>query len=222
MLSNKRVMADAISPLEDAGILLHVLSILGPGQHLFISAVSRAWRGSYQRLATVQMAELTYDYDDQAALHPISSQTTAYSTVFASASRVHLAHECGLAFDNESFQRLAGRCADLVTLRAAYELGLQLTYCVLLGAAEAGSVAKLHWLHIEQGCWLLESICNYAARGGGIQSLRWLQEHGSALTASTCEGAAAGAHLHVLHFLRGEGCEWDDILAPRQQLRADI
>jgi hypothetical protein len=34
--------ACAASPLENAGILLHVLNILGPGHHLFVSAMSKA------------------------------------------------------------------------------------------------------------------------------------------------------------------------------------
>jgi predicted secreted protein len=72
MLSNKRSVIGAASPLEHAGILLHVLNILGPGHHLCISAVSKAWRESYGRLASVQKADLTYDYYDKVALCTIT------------------------------------------------------------------------------------------------------------------------------------------------------
>jgi hypothetical protein len=71
----------AASPLDDAGILLQVLNILGPGQHIFISAVSNLWRESYEKVDSVQMAGIIADYDDNAVLHTIK-----------------LAHECGRTF----------------------------------------------------------------------------------------------------------------------------
>jgi hypothetical protein len=85
-----------------------------------------------------------------------------------------------------------------MSLQVAHELGLALTQEVLTGAT---SVPKLQWLHVEQGCPLPASIVHYAARYGSIETLRWLQQHGCAFTASTCESAAVGAHLHVLRFL---------------------
>ena len=145
------------SPLENAGILLHVLNILGPGQHLFISAVSKAWKESYQRLGSVQMAGNAGDYNEEAYLHTITSQTTLCSSVFASPASTRLAHECGLAFGGWELQRIAGRVADIPALQAAHELGLQLTEAVLIGAAEAASVLKLQWLHTQQGCPLLKT-----------------------------------------------------------------
>eukprot|EP00953_Heterococcus_sp_UTEX-ZZ885_P031703 16610-Heterococcus_DN1.PRE.7 len=208
--SSKRTAVGAAAPLEDAGTLLNILSILGPGQHLFISAVSRAWRESYSRVGTVQMPGITEEYDDIADLRTIGSLTTLYSAVFASAASVRLAHECGLNFDNKKLHRIAGRAANLCALQAACELGLQLTDDVLIGAAAAASVSKLQWLHVEMGCRLPPSVCYHAARSGSIDSLRWLIQHVSALNAETCAGAAAGAHIHVLQYLRDEGCEWDE------------
>jgi hypothetical protein len=144
---------------------------------LFISAVSRAWRESYERVTNMQMAGYTYyyDYDGQAKLFTITSKTTRYSAVFASASTVNLAHECGLVFDNENLQRAAGQAASAPTLRAANELGLQFTDKVAIGAAEAASLSKLQWLHTEQHCQLPDSICAYAARSGSTDILKWLK-----------------------------------------------
>jgi hypothetical protein len=68
-------------------------------------------------------------------------------------------------------QRLAGRVADVPTLRAAHELGLQLTDEVLIGAAEAAAILKLQWLHVDQACELPESFCNYTARSGSVPLL---------------------------------------------------
>jgi Ankyrin repeats (3 copies) len=187
-----------------------MLNFLGPGQHLFISAVSKAWKESYTRVDSAKVPELVFAYYDEAALLTITPKMTLYSAVYSAASRVNLAHECGLDFDNWKLQRIAGRAADISILQAAVEIGLQLTVEVLKGAAEATSVPKLQWLHIEQERPLPYNICDIAARCGSIDALRWLKDHGSAYTARTCEFAAAGAHLHVLQFLHDEGCEWHE------------
>jgi hypothetical protein len=209
--STKRVLNGVTSPLDDAGILLHVLSILGPGQHLFISAVSKAWRESYKQVASVQVASMIYNYNDPAMPCLVTAEVTLYSAGFASSAVVRLAHEHGIAFDNnENLQRIAGRVADVPTLQVAHKLGLPLTKDVLIGAAECGSTLKLEWLHTEQGCELHHCLCRYAARGGSNDTLRWLKEHGSLYGTCTCEGAAAGAHQHVLQYLRDAGCEWDE------------
>jgi hypothetical protein len=208
MSSNKRTEVGEASPLNNAGILHHMLNILGPGHNLFISAVSKPWRSSYRRVSCMQIAGVTCDQYQEATLYPVSSETTLGSAVFASAGRINLAHECGLALDDEDaecMQRVAGRNADVTTLQVAQELGLELTDEVLIGA----SIPKLQWLHTEQGCPLPTSLTFYAARCGNIDTLRWLRGHGSAFTATTFQGAAAGAQLHVLQYLRAEGCDWD-------------
>jgi hypothetical protein len=214
MSSNpKRATTNAASPLEDAGTLSHVLTILGPGHHLFISAVSKAWRESYKRVASVQMQMTGQPFYqlEEAVQRKITSQMTLCSAVFASDSRVRLAHECGLTFGNATCQRIAGRIADVVALWTACQLGLELSHAVLSGAAEAASVPKLRWLHTEQDCMLpAEDITYYAARSGSIDTLLWLRDHGCVLNAETCEGAAAGAHVHVIQFLRSERCVWGE------------
>jgi hypothetical protein len=147
MSSAKQVaVIDFASPLEDAGILLHTYwAFVGPGQHLFISAVSKTWRESYKRLASVQVDELTWNYYEDAVVHTITPQTTLCSAVFTSAALVSLAHECGLTFNKEKLKRIAGKIADVPALRIAQESGLQLTFEVLVGAAEAevASIPKL-------------------------------------------------------------------------------
>eukprot|EP00953_Heterococcus_sp_UTEX-ZZ885_P002106 1644-Heterococcus_DN1.PRE.5 len=213
MSLSKRVGVAITSPLDDAGILLHILNTLGPGQHLFISAVSKAWKESYESVASVQIAGLHDFHCSLAYQCTINSQTTLCSAAFASAAVLKLAHASGLIIsgrDHKPLQRIAGRAADISTLQAAVELGLPLTDAVLIGTAESGSVSKLQWVHMYQGYQLPYDICDYAARCGHVDTLRWLQNYGGELTARTSEGAAAGAHLCVLEFLRDEGCEWDE------------
>eukprot|EP00953_Heterococcus_sp_UTEX-ZZ885_P030566 16147-Heterococcus_DN1.PRE.3 len=195
-MPTKRAVVGVTSPLEHAGILLHMLDILGPGHHLFISPVSKAWSETYKRVASVRIPELHTTYRGPAALQTISSRTTLYSSAFASASRISLAHECGLRFAGAMLQRIAGRTADIATLRVAHDLGLELTSTLVIGAAAAASILKLQWLHTEHGCPLPETTVDHAARCGSIETLRWLREHGCVFTAEACEGAAAGGHLH--------------------------
>jgi hypothetical protein len=186
------------------------VDFLGPGHHLFISAVSRAWKESYRQIASVEVAALTYGYDCAALQHTATSQTTLYSSIFASASRVMLAFKCGLAFDTRKIQRIAGRTAALATLYAAHKLGLPLTSPVLVGAAVDASVPKLEWLHVDQRRRLPDDISCYAARSGSVSTLVWLKKHGCRYRSSTCVGAAAGAHMDVLEYLRDERCAWDE------------
>jgi hypothetical protein len=209
--SRTRVLsgAGAALPLDASDILLRALNILGPGQHLFISAVSKAWRESYKGVASVQMAGVLQDCGEEAELHTITPEMTLHSAVFASAGRVHLAYESGLTFGYQHSQRIAGKVADIPVLEAAQQLGLALTHAVLIGAAESGSTIKLQWLHVRFGSRLPEDACNYAARSGSINMLKWLKQHGCVYDNASCRAAAAGAHTHVLQHLRDEGCEWD-------------
>eukprot|EP00953_Heterococcus_sp_UTEX-ZZ885_P026479 14293-Heterococcus_DN1.PRE.1 len=209
MSSTMRAATSTACTLQDAGILLHVLNILGPGHHLFISAVSKAWRESCKRLANARAVDLTYDFYDEVALSKITHQTTLCSAAFESVSRVEMAHECGLTFNNTRLQRIVGRSASALALQAARDLGLQFSEEVLFGAAEAASIPKLQWSHLEQGCPLHDDVTFYAAKSGSIDTLRWLRDHGCLFQGFTCDGAAAGAHMHLLQFLRDEGCVWE-------------
>jgi hypothetical protein len=200
-------MVGVTSLLDDAGILLHMLNILGPGQHLFISAVSKAWRESYQRVASVQIAVPPPSLYSNTIT--VTADTTLFSTVCASVSRVKLAHECGLSFNNAMKHLIAGRVAALPVLQAAYELELELTDQVASGAAVAASVPKLQWLHAQQGRPLHEDITYHAAKSGNVDVLNWLKDRGHAFTAVTCWGAAAGAHVHILKYLRDGACGWN-------------
>jgi hypothetical protein len=97
MSSGKRVGIAITFALDDAGILLRVLNVLGPGQHLLISAVSKAWRETYARVDSAQIPDLVYLYNAEAHLLTITSEMTLYSAVFASIASVRLAHRNGLA-----------------------------------------------------------------------------------------------------------------------------
>ena len=59
----------------------------------------------------------------------------------------------------------------LVRLDSAYDQS-----CVCEGAAFAGDLVKLQWLHTEQGCSMATAVSERAASSGSIAVLQWLAE----------------------------------------------
>jgi hypothetical protein len=205
--AQKKAAVDSAYPLCDLAVLDVVLSFLGCGQGLFITAVSSRWCTSYKRLAALKEP-------NPSRQHVHLSICTTYNAVFASPSRVRVAHDCGLLYttDDEVYHKLqrgAGKVADVATLQAAHELDLPYSEAVMQGAVESCSLEKLRWLHLEQRCALAADSTAMAAGAGGIQALRWLLQRGCVLNESTSFRAASRANnLQVLQFLSNAGCPW--------------
>jgi hypothetical protein len=203
----------SVAPLEHADTLLHVLNNLGPGQFLFIATVSKPWRAVYKRVADVTMVGVRKLADGVDAKYAVTAEMTLFSSVFASCSRVALAHQCGLELDDDQnwkLQRVAGRSADVKTLQMVHDQGLKWSIELLYGAAESALLHKLQWLHKEQKCELPADTCHYAARGNSIKLLSWLQEVEVEPSQRTCAAAAAGGHIGCLQFLREQGTDWNE------------
>ena len=47
---------------------------------------------------------------------------------------------------------------------------------------------------------------NFAAHFGQLEALKYAREHGAPWESFTCALAARGGHLHVLQWLRADGC----------------
>jgi hypothetical protein len=80
--------ADSSDPLLNAGVLQNVLSYVGPGHCLSVAPVSKWWKEIY---CTVQSQELTVEDDYDSYTISCGPNMTLFSSVFASASCVHLA-----------------------------------------------------------------------------------------------------------------------------------
>jgi hypothetical protein len=52
--SQKRSTANSSNPLEQAGILQHVLDYVGPGHWCFVAEVSSLWGELYKRVASTE------------------------------------------------------------------------------------------------------------------------------------------------------------------------
>merc|ERR1711934_735087 len=52
-------------------------------------------------------------------------------------------------------------------------------------------------------------ITGAAARGGQLETLKWLRSKGCPWDEDACAGAAESGHLEMVKWLRSEGCPWD-------------
>jgi hypothetical protein len=138
---------------------------------------------------------------------------TLTRAVFSSLACFQLAIEHGMPLPNSYSrrqQRIAGEHASIDTLQVAHKLGLQLTDAVVQGAAEAGSLAKLKWLHTEHGCQFDANTVVAAAKTEKLQICKFLlSEHGCALPERPCFIATSRNDVQLLSWLRESGCPWD-------------
>jgi hypothetical protein len=194
------------NPLNSTDVLQQVLSYVGPGHHIFVSAVCSLWRLVYPTVPSMRLIGHT------ANLREFSStcwpQTTRYSAVFASPARIQVAHGSGLDLNKPQCQYAAGKYASAATVLAARALGAQVTTATLKGAAAAGALNMLMWLHSHQQCKLGDGISLHAAMSGSVAVLDWLAARGTGFTAVTCAMAARYNQLGALQYLRAAGCEW--------------
>jgi hypothetical protein len=76
-----------------------------------------------------------------------------------SPSRVRVTAQSGLDCTSKVFGIAAGGYADIVTLAAAHELGMQCTRTIMASAARRNRLAEMQYLH-SQSCpwsgWMLE------------------------------------------------------------------
>jgi hypothetical protein len=157
------------------GILQNVFSYVGLGHSLFVALVSKSWRKLYFKLKSMQRA--SYAVERGSVETCITGKMTLHSSVFTSPSRVSFAQECGLASTTKDYQRAAGKHADVATLAAAHELGMEYKDITLTSAARYNKLAELQYLH-SQGCVWPLGLLEVAATSGHLELLRWCHEHG--------------------------------------------
>jgi hypothetical protein len=221
--AGKRAVLSGNSPLLDAGILQRVCEFVGPGQHIFVATVSKAFRAACAKVRSHVILGLRYMTHWKVIY---SAKMTLTRSAFASVSRFKWALDCGLqrflngrysegpfgeVIDNEFWrlQRIAGQFSDVETLQAALDAGVPLSPDMICGAAESGSLAKLLWLHTEHNCQLFNDITDHAARGGHVDMLTWLKDNGLDFTDNTFKYGAMGGSVPVLQYLQEQKCPWD-------------
>jgi hypothetical protein len=95
--ASKRPTADSCNPLHHKGILQLVLDCVGPGEHAFVSTVSKNFRVCYLNVADFEGVPRAYE-EQITVVHDM----TTYSSVFRSLSRLRWAAELGFVLDPES------------------------------------------------------------------------------------------------------------------------
>eukprot|EP00953_Heterococcus_sp_UTEX-ZZ885_P009499 5592-Heterococcus_DN1.PRE.1 len=137
---------------------------------------------------------------------------TLYSSVFASPSRVRLAHELSIDCSEDSYKLAAGMHGSVKTLAAAYELGMSLSAATTLGAAECNQLSVIQFLRAS-GCawdWKPQYILGEAASSGNIEMTTWVkQQSGVVCDEYAMAAAAQNGHTAMCDFLRAEQCPWD-------------
>jgi hypothetical protein len=110
------------------------------------------------------------------------SKTTLYSAIFASMSRVQLISKELLLYASLNSWKLtivAGRCAELSVLQYALSINFfQYELCEIRqsylckGAALAGDLIKLQWLHTGKGCPMTSAVSERAASSGSVEDTK--------------------------------------------------
>lgn len=95
---------------------------------------------------------------------------------------------------------------ELVPLKSHKILSL---WC--LGAANAGLLGLLQTYRAMTGLPPPNESCDYAALGGHLEVLKWLQGIGCTFNSNTCANAAEGGKLEVLKWLHEQNTDWDAI-----------
>jgi hypothetical protein len=241
-MMNKSSADQSSNPLHNVGILQTVLSYVGPGHHLFIAPVSKCWKDIYTS-GTQKLAVYAVNSCEKTNITCVSGMTL-FSSVFASPSRVELAHQSGLDWAAEACQHAAGRYADIATLATAHTLGMQFTETTMAGAAQRNKLAEVQYLHGRGSGWLpglldmavscgyfeLVRWCHehgcrfcsqkaapsYAAESGNIELLVWVLRHsGSQLSTSVMWAAAAKGRRAMCQYLHEQQCPWDFVSTRR-------
>jgi hypothetical protein len=206
----KRSVVERYNPLYHNGILQHVLDMVGPGEHIFLSVVSKSFRACYLKVPVFEGTFPTIEEDIDISIEP---RMTVCSAIFRSLSRLRLAVRLGFAVKTWSWecQHIAGTYADVQTLVELHEQHRMVyTDEVCRGAAESGCISKMQWLLDEQHCPQPADLACSALHASTTNMLKWLKERGYVFTADTCTAAATSTEAaQMLEYLHSEGVPFD-------------
>jgi len=76
--------------------------------------------------------------------------------------------------------------------------------------ARKGYLDCMRYAH-EHGCPWDVWTCSYAARNGHLSCLQYAHDHGCPWNEWTCSYAAENGHLSCLQYARDHGCPWNDV-----------
>ena len=106
------------------------------------------------------------------------------------------------------FMNGADATRSIPMLLWAKKRGYTLTKRTFCFAAKGGNLDVIKYLQAEK-CPSDERACANAAEGGHLDVLKYLHENGCQWSKETCHSAAREGHLHVLRWARRNRCPWD-------------
>jgi hypothetical protein len=77
-------------------------------------------------------------------------------------------------------------------------------------AAGSGRLDVLHFLRSRGQFYSSTDVCAAVAGRGHLHVLKWLRENGCRWDTETCCKAAGSGHLHILKWARKNGCDWSE------------
>jgi hypothetical protein len=169
--SKRQVLYDSsVLPLDRDDILGEVFSFVGGGDHLYVSGISRRWRGRYIQYC---VRNSTSELDGKLM--------TRQGSVLMTESRLQLALSSGLTVKDWTFDkrsRAALICCyslepeEVLTLLRAHGV----PWCPLLceAAAHYSKLPLLRWLHANSCPWDEDFLLVGASMGGSVALLEWL------------------------------------------------
>jgi hypothetical protein len=202
-------MTAAYVVFRGSDILQKVLDFVGPGEHAFVSTVSKSFRACYLQDSVYENA-----CGDNVEFKLAYRNRTTCSSALRSLSRLRLAVNLGFPLDPQCqfLQNRAGRVADIETLVELHEqYHMPYTKEVSSGAAVSGLLCKLQWLLDEkQQCLQPDNLDCFAVQAPTLDVLKWLKQRGCVFTAGTCSAAAKSSRAaSVLKYLHSEGAPFD-------------
>jgi hypothetical protein len=105
----------------------------------------------------------------------------------------------------------AGKYADVATLQAAHELGMEYDSAATIeGAVYCNELAVVQFLRAQEGSWWTNHVYNIAARRGDMALCAYLYANQCGWSLGTCEAAASNGDSGLLRWLREHDCPWNE------------
>jgi hypothetical protein len=204
----QRLHDSSVLPLDRDEVLDRVFRFVGGGDHLYVSGVSRRWRGRYLGHCAQNS---TSDIEGKCV--------TRRRSVLMTESRLQVALNSGLTLTGWSFS--SGSRADLIC-KHSLEPERVLVLLRMLGvlwssdlcrcAAYCNKLALLQWLYSRSCLWQQGPVLLDASAGGSVAMLEWLltvtppwssDSKQRMLHVAGCRNTFA-----VVQWLRDHGADW--------------
>eukprot|EP00953_Heterococcus_sp_UTEX-ZZ885_P006328 3868-Heterococcus_DN1.PRE.11 len=196
-----------------------IFEFVGIKEYLYVAGISRHLRGKYMQFC------YNNNTDDQT-----DKLRTSFTSAVVTGARLQLAFESKLTVS--ALQADEQRCqADIFSspsntrqvLHVARMHGLRWTKTMPAEAALRGQWQLLQWLRMCGCPWDTALILHNAARGGCLQTLRWLKANTRPWTDKTKEDmlwtACCFDEGRVAQWLRNEGAPWPNGFCGRAYLK---